>query len=56
MVNVGDQVLLVTGGHSVFKVIEIDGDQAIVESVDTDAPGRYPFPARVASLVPVDTE
>ncbi|MGW4125785.1 hypothetical protein [Nocardia sp. NPDC004711] len=54
MVNVGDRVLLVAGGQSVFEVREIDGDHAIVESAEIDAPGRYPFPARQASLVSAD--
>ncbi|MFF0613830.1 hypothetical protein ACFYUD_34720 [Nocardia tengchongensis] len=54
MVNVGDRVLLVAGGQSVFEVREIDGDHAVVESADADAPGRYPFPARLAHLVPAE--
>ncbi|MFI1919371.1 hypothetical protein [Nocardia sp. NPDC020380] len=54
MVSVGDRVLLVAGGQSVFEVREMDGDHAIVESAEVDTPGRYPFPARVANLVPVE--
>ncbi|WP_331757749.1 hypothetical protein [Nocardia sp. NBC_01388] len=54
MINVGDQVFLVVGGQSVFVVREIDGDHAIVESAEADSPGRYPFPARAADLVPAD--
>jgi hypothetical protein len=54
MVNVGDRVLLVAGGVSVFEVREIDGDHALVESTETDSPGCYPFPTRVADLVPAE--
>ncbi|MFI6960012.1 hypothetical protein ACIBJI_41920 [Nocardia sp. NPDC050408] len=53
MVGVGDQVLLVTG-VSEFRVLEIDGDHATVESTHPTAPGRYPFTVRLAELVPVD--
>ncbi|MGV9668404.1 hypothetical protein [Nocardia niigatensis] len=56
MVNVGDRVLLVAGGASVFEVREIDGDTALVESIETEAPGRYPFPARLAGLVPAQLD
>lgn len=53
VVNVGDQVRIGTSGVSVFTVVEIEGDRAVVESVD-DAPGRYPWTARVADLVPTE--
>ncbi|WP_433521659.1 hypothetical protein ACQPZ2_30760 [Nocardia pseudovaccinii] len=52
MVNVGDKVLLAAGGVSVFEVLEVDGDYAIVESVEKNAPGCYPFSTEVAILVP----
>ncbi|WP_146251444.1 hypothetical protein [Nocardia tenerifensis] len=55
MVNMGDQVLLVAGGISVFQVVEVEGDHALVAPIQADAPGGYSFPARVAALVPVDT-
>ncbi|WP_191094447.1 hypothetical protein [Nocardia colli] len=48
-------MLLVAGGISVFQVVEVDEDHALVEPIRTDAPGGYSFPARVADLVPVDT-
>ncbi|PXX52773.1 hypothetical protein DFR70_13021 [Nocardia tenerifensis] len=51
----GDQVLLVAGGISVFQVVEVEGDHALVAPIQADAPGGYSFPARVAALVPVDT-
>jgi hypothetical protein len=56
MVSIGDRVLLVAGGVSVFTVVEIDGDHAIVESVQTDAPGSYRFPVPVAELVAADVD
>ncbi|WP_406238439.1 hypothetical protein [Nocardia sp. NBC_01009] len=56
MVNVGEHVLLAPGGVSVFQVLEIDGETALVESVEVDAPGPYPFPAKVSSLIPADTD
>ncbi|MEU4345449.1 hypothetical protein AB0H00_30060 [Nocardia sp. NPDC023852] len=52
MVQVGDKVLLVAGGASVFQVLELDDEgYAIVESVLLEAPGRYPFSVRADSLV-----
>lgn len=56
MVSIGDHVLLAPGGVSVFEVLELDGDHAIVESVQVDAPGRYRFPVPVADLVAADTD
>ncbi|MFQ6329675.1 hypothetical protein ACLMAL_26550 [Nocardia sp. CWNU-33] len=55
MVKVGDQVLLVAGGVSVFRVVEIEGDDAVVESAQ-DAPGRYRWSARVSELVAADAD
>ncbi|MBF6138273.1 hypothetical protein IU501_35460 [Nocardia otitidiscaviarum] len=55
MVAVGEQVLLVAGGISVFEVLEIvDDTTAMVQAVD-EAPGRYPFPAPISHLVPAPT-
>lgn len=51
VVVVGDRVKLVSSGVSVFEVLAIEGETATVESVDKDAPGCYPFLARVAELV-----
>ncbi|BDT96941.1 hypothetical protein IFM12275_69170 (plasmid) [Nocardia sputorum] len=54
MVQVGDRVLLVANGVSVFEVLELDEEgYALVESVLEDSPGRYPFSVRADSLVPV---
>ncbi|MFB8001529.1 hypothetical protein [Nocardia sp. NPDC056000] len=55
MVNVGDRVLLVVGGVSIFEVLDVAGEIATVQSID-DVPGRYPFPARVSALIPADAE
>ncbi|WP_169332757.1 hypothetical protein [Nocardia araoensis] len=52
MVQVGDRVLLVAGGVSVFEVLELEDDEhAIVQAV-LEAPGRYPFSVRNETLVP----
>ncbi|WP_433759542.1 hypothetical protein [Nocardia sp. CA-135398] len=56
MVNVGDRVLLAAGGVSKFEVLELDGDRAIVESVEKAAPGTYPFSTEAALLVPADPD
>ena len=53
---VGDRVKLVVSGVSVFEVLAIEGDHATVESVDKNAPGCYPFLARVAELVPAQQD
>lgn len=44
-----------TEGVSVFTIVSVDEDArtAIIESI-ADAPGKYPFLARLAGLVPVD--
>ncbi|MFE3447060.1 hypothetical protein ACFXNW_28845 [Nocardia sp. NPDC059180] len=55
--HVGDRVRLVAGGASVFEVRDVlDPQHALVESVDENAPGRYPFLARIVYLVPADPE
>ncbi|MEU5763971.1 hypothetical protein [Nocardia sp. NPDC047648] len=51
MVQVGDRVLLVAGGVSVFEILEFEDDEhAIVQAV-LEAPGRYPFSVRTETLV-----
>ena len=49
----GDQVRIGAGGVSVFTIVSVDGDArtAVLEST-ADAPGKYPFPAKLANLVP----
>ncbi|WP_181062523.1 hypothetical protein [Nocardia cyriacigeorgica] len=53
MANVGDRVYLVAGGVSVFEVLDIDGEHALVQSVQ-EAPGKYPFRTIVSYLVPAE--
>lgn len=58
MVAKGDRVLLVVGGKSVFEVVELveeDGGRALVQAI-ADVPGRYPFSARIADLVPAPAD
>jgi len=52
-VQKGDQVRIGTEGVSVFTIVSVDEDahSAIIEST-TNAPGKYPFPAKLANLVP----
>ncbi|MBT2270036.1 hypothetical protein [Rhodococcus qingshengii] len=50
--QVGDHVRIHTTGTSNFYIIEIDeaSGEATIESV-TDAPGKYPWPTHLATLV-----
>ncbi|MEV6281051.1 hypothetical protein [Nocardia sp. NPDC051832] len=55
MVNVGDRVRLGPSGISIFEVLELDGaGHALVESVEKNVPGCYPFNMGVARLVVVE--
>lgn len=49
----GDQVRIGAEGVSVFTIVSVDEDahSAIIEST-ADAPGKYPFPAKLDTLVP----
>ena len=49
----GDHVRIGADGVSVFTIVSVDEDahSAIIEST-ADAPGKYPFPAKLANLVP----
>lgn len=53
----GDQARIGAEGVSVFTVISIDEDTetAIIEST-ADAPGKYPFPTKLANLVPASED
>ncbi|MGW5514270.1 hypothetical protein [Nocardia africana] len=55
--EVGSLVKLGEGGASVFRIVAMDDDgdptRVIVEPA-TQAPGGYPFPTPVASLVPAE--
>lgn len=50
--KIGDKVRMRPAGASVFEVVSIDEAEqtAVIESV-VDAPGRYPFPVRLADLL-----
>ncbi|MFF0530741.1 hypothetical protein ACFYT3_20375 [Nocardia amikacinitolerans] len=54
--NSGDLVRIGDGGVSVFRVVEIgvDGDpgMVLIEAVGEPRPGIYPWPIRMAHLVP----
>jgi hypothetical protein len=53
MIEVGDQVLIVAGGVSVMRVLEVRDDGiAVIESV-LDTPGTYSFEMEVRHLVPI---
>ncbi|MEE2061559.1 hypothetical protein [Rhodococcus artemisiae] len=51
----GDLVKVHKDGFSVFTVLRIDEEDgtALVESA-VDAPGKYPWPTPLGSLVPVE--
>jgi hypothetical protein len=55
--EVGSLVKLGEGGVSVFRIVAMDDDgdpSRVIVEPDSDAPGGYPFPTPVASLVPAD--
>lgn len=37
------------------SIVSIDGEDAVIESVRDDVPGRFPFHARLDRLVPVES-
>ncbi|MDO3651163.1 hypothetical protein [Nocardia mangyaensis] len=47
----GDLVRLGGGGVSQFRVLEVDGDRALVQST-LEVPGSYPFAMRAVDLHP----
>ncbi|MBC2644836.1 MULTISPECIES: hypothetical protein [unclassified Rhodococcus (in: high G+C Gram-positive bacteria)] len=51
--NVGDRVKVHADATSEFVIVSIDGEDAVIESVRDDVPGRFPFHARLERLVPV---
>ena len=53
--NVGDRVKVHSDATSEFVIVRIDGEDAVIESVRDDVPGRFPFHARLERLVPVDS-
>ncbi|AHK35523.1 hypothetical protein Pd630_LPD10073 (plasmid) [Rhodococcus opacus PD630] len=46
--QVGDRVRLHAEGTSVFVIVSVEGEDALIESVDEAAPGRFPFHRRSA--------
>ncbi|NHU44287.1 hypothetical protein [Rhodococcus sp. A14] len=53
--NLGDRVKVHAEGTSEFVIVSIDGEDAVIESVRDDVPGRFPFHARLDRLVPVES-
>ncbi|MFD7010342.1 MULTISPECIES: hypothetical protein [Rhodococcus] len=54
LLNVGDKVKVHAEGTSVFTIVSIDGDEALIESV-LGAPGTYPFHCTLERLVPFES-
>ncbi|MDF3312170.1 hypothetical protein P3H15_45195 [Rhodococcus sp. T2V] len=52
--KVGDKVKVHAEGTSVFTIVSIDGNEALIESI-TSAPGTYPFHCKLERLVPVES-
>ncbi|MDV7090523.1 hypothetical protein GXW84_19365 [Rhodococcus sp. IEGM 248] len=52
--KVGDKVKVHAEGTSVFTIVSIDGDEALIESV-LSTPGTYPFHCKLERLVPVES-
>ena len=53
--NVGDRVKVHSDATLEFVIVSIDGEDAVIESVRDDVPGRFPFHARLERLVPVES-
>lgn len=49
--KVGDRVLLHPEGKSVFSILSLEDEHALIEST-IEAPGKFPFSIRVKYLVP----
>lgn len=50
-IGVGQRVRIGERGVSVFEVLEIeDEDHVLIQSVEVDSPGRYPFSMRIADV------
>ncbi|VFA96143.1 Uncharacterised protein [Nocardia farcinica] len=58
VIGVNDLVRIRPGGVSVFRVLELDsdGEHAVIEAADESVPGRYPFPMRLADLIPAEQD
>ncbi|MGV9752691.1 hypothetical protein [Nocardia farcinica] len=53
MFEVNDQVRIRPAGVSVFRIVEIEDEHALIESVD-DVAGRYPFSVPLSDLIPAE--
>ena len=52
-IGIGQRVRIGEHGVSVFEVIEIEDETHVrIESVQLDAPGRYPFSMPISALYP----
>lgn len=52
--KVGDNVKVHAEATSVFTIVSIDGDDALIESIDS-TPGAYAFHCKLEGLVPVES-
>ncbi|MFI5782527.1 hypothetical protein [Nocardia sp. NPDC051570] len=52
--EVGSLVRITTAGVPVFRIVEIDGNTAMIETVELPdgAPGKYRWPTEITHLVP----
>ncbi|MFD9665819.1 hypothetical protein ACFWAY_30040 [Rhodococcus sp. NPDC059968] len=53
--NVGASVKVHAGAAAEFVIVSIDGEDAMIESVCDDVPGRFPFHARLERLVAIES-
>ena len=53
--RVGDRVKVHAEGASVFVIVSVEGEDALIESVDEGAPGRFPFHCKLSRLVPAES-
>ena len=44
-----------TEGTSVFFIVSVEGEDALVEAVDQAVPGRFPFHCKLSRLVPAES-
>ncbi len=52
--KVGDKVKVHAEATSVFTIVSIDGDEALIESI-ASTPGTYPFHCKLERHVPVES-
>lgn len=49
--NIGDKVRIRPDGKTVFVIVDLDNEHAIIESVGEE-PGKYPFSLPATDLIP----